>query len=289
MLTPAPARCLSLYPVNSFSQRWHEFHAKRIPPQIWDAPHLTARCSSLPPFVYIRVSSWIHPSPLSRIQAWHFSQFSPPSCKTFTHALHWFQLTRKRGRSQLATPSTRNERQPVIPAKHPPQQPQPTAASRPRAAHPQPSLPTRQPRCSLHYVPSPRTHTAFVAFSRPNVAFCKPNVALCHPKVNPIPALQHPVTSDRPNILSRRRKKILKKTAIGRHWTTSIPYRYPARPLHRRRPCLQPSAPQPTNRRNPPSQRAQPSRPAPATANSPARTQPPSHRPPRPETANSRV
>jgi len=124
---------------------------------------------------------------------------------------------------------------------------------------------------------------------RPNVSLCPPNVALCRPNVDPCTPPQHPVTSSRPNILSRRRKKLPKTEDIGRHWTTSIPFRYPALSLLRRRPRRQPSAPQPPNSKTSPPGACGLPGPKPAAPNTRARTQPPWHRPLRFGTAISYV
>ena len=98
-----------------------------------------------------------------------------------------------------------------------------------------------------------------------NVAKRRSKVDQCRTNVDPSPVPQHPVTSGRPIVLSRGRRKIPRKRG---HWKTLVDFDTLSIPFL--------------------SMRAAFRAPAPGASSAPARTQAPRHRPPRASTVNLR-
>ena len=96
-----------------------------------------------------------------------------------------------------------------------------------------------------------------------NVAKRRSKGDQCRINVDPSPAPQHPVTSGRPNILSRGRRKVPRNWG---HWETLVDFDTLSIPSH--------------------SRRAASRAPAPGAASAPARTHAPRRRPPRAGTVN---
>ena len=194
---------------------------------------------------------------------------------------------------------SRNECRPVLPAKHALHQPRPIAAC--RSAGGTLTASSRQKGPARHAL-SPPSRPGNLATDAKKVKSphtrhtCRPYVDPMSPYVTPY---VDPKSTPEPpgNILSRaaaqtscygKGKNILKTDDIGRHWTTSIPYRYPA-------PSPSPAALAiicAPNRQTVSTSRPRAyglPRPAPAAPNSPARSQPPWQRTPRTGTAISYV